>query len=91
MPDSNVPMNVDGYIYRTLSPDNKVKKFRNENLYQDGVDTDGYNCISNRDKAFKNLPNDVFKETDVNICDYIPILNKYKGKTLNKRIKDKFQ
>lgn len=89
LPDNDFKKNIDGYIYRTLSKmvDN-IKKYRNEKIYTDGVDTDGYNCISQRDEFFSNIPNDIFKESDIDICEYNPILNEYKGRQLNKRIKD---
>lgn len=89
LPDNDVSKNVDGYIYRTISSKvNNLKKFRNETLYIDGVDTDGYNCISSRDEFFIKLPNNIFKESDIDITNSINILNIYKGKNLNKRIKD---
>jgi len=89
IPNNNISKNVDSYIYNTLSSFlNNIKKFRNETLYEDGVDTDGYNCISSRDNFFINLPNNMFKESKNDICNLIPLLNEYKGKNLNKRIKD---
>ncbi|MEX0940095.1 MAG: hypothetical protein WDZ41_01945 [Candidatus Babeliales bacterium] len=89
LPLSNVKKNVDGFIYNSLLKIKKdLKKYTNNTLYIDGVDTDGYNCISSRDRFFKTVPNMLFQDPKLDVCTLIPILNDYKNKQLNTRIKD---
>lgn len=89
LPDNNKKKNIDRFLYKTLSSNRYLTKYRNESPPLDGVDTDGYNCISVRDGLFSTLPNKIFIETDMDALEEVPELIKYKGRTLNKRIKDK--
>jgi len=75
LPDNNVKKSVDKYLYKTLGEIEKIEIFRTYCLFY-GVDTDGYNLISKRDKFFTK-PNSIFKPTEVDITEQLPILKKF--------------
>ncbi len=87
LPNNNIKQNVDTFLYRTLSKIKKLKKYRNTNLYENGVDIDGYNIITSRDEFFLKK-NNIFMETSIDITKNLSILNKYKNLKLTKRFKD---
>lgn len=75
LPDSQVKKSVDKYLYSTLGRIEPIIRYRNEELFA-GVDTDGYNLISKRDKFFTK-PNNIFKPTEGDITEQLPILKKF--------------
>jgi hypothetical protein len=96
LPESKQKMNVDNYLFNTLQAKQRrvlkrnIVKYRNNELYADGVDTDGYNKISSRDRYFKiKHDDDFFQHTDFDALAEIPILQKFQNKKLTrKRFKD---
>lgn len=86
LPNNDTKKNVDNFLYVTFQKIEKIEKYRNYDLHI-GVDVDGYNIISSRDTFFLEK-NDIFKSTDIDITEKLPILNKYKKLKLTKRFKD---
>lgn len=76
LPKSNINKGIDGYIYNhclnTLKKSGKsLKRFYDNTLYQDSVDTHGYNNISkNREEYFTTKPN-IFKPTKLNLNNLV--------------------
>jgi hypothetical protein len=87
LPDNDKKINIDGYLYYTLSRLEPLRKYRDTDLHTDGVDVDGYNIISARNSFFTE-PNDIFEFTDVNMKEYIPILNEYSNLELTVPFKE---
>lgn len=75
LPDNNVKKSVDRYLYNTLRKVEPIIPYRNSEIFA-GVDTDGYNLISKRDKFFTQ-PNNIFKPTSGDITEQLPILKKF--------------
>jgi len=76
LPDSDKKVNIDGFIYYALANLEKIRKYTDTDLHLDGVDVDGYNIISARNKFFTE-PSNIFVSTDINIKEHLPILNNY--------------
>jgi hypothetical protein len=74
---------VDSFLFSELSKKEKIIKFRNQELHEDGFDADGYNNISSRSKFFKQESH-IFQFTDVDLAKRNPILNKFKGLEITK-------
>lgn len=85
--DNDQRMGVDWYLYQRMKSKQTIKKFRNRELHETGVDVDGYNVISARDALFLK-ENKLIKPVEVDIFKNIPILEKYKGLALTKRFND---
>lgn len=88
LPKNEQKMNVDHFLYTQMSKIEKVKKYTNYELYDDGVFVDGYNIISSRNKFFIQ-ENHLYKFTDVDIKNRIPILNDYLNLVLTVPMKEK--
>ena len=85
---NNQKMNVDGFLYRELSKIEPIIKYSNNKLHMDGVDLDGYNIISSRNKFFV-AENNLFKFTDVDMTERLPILKNYFDLNLTVPMKEK--
>ena len=75
LPDNKVRKSVDGYLYNTLKAIVPIIPYRNKSFHI-GVDTHGYNNISKRAQFFTK-PNNIFKPTEVDITEELPILKKF--------------
>jgi hypothetical protein len=63
LPNNDRKRIVDSFLYAQLNKIETIKKYRNFDLHEDGVDVDGYNMISSRDGFFiKENYNYIFKK-----------------------------
>jgi hypothetical protein len=92
LPYSSINKGIDGYIYshclkECTKENKKIKRFYDNSLYPDSVDTHGYNNISvDRENIFKTNKQ-IFKDTNLNITQLdIPfeVSNKIDNTIFNK-------
>lgn len=72
LPYSDINRGIDGYIFNHMSKTkkDKVKKYTDQNLYPDSIDTHGLNNISvSRETYFSTKPN-IFKNVDFGVDDF---------------------
>ena len=84
LPYSDINKGIDGYIFNHIKKTkrSKVKKYTDQNLYSDSIDTHGLNNISlHRETYFSTKPN-IFKSVDFGVDSF-----KIKSDIIN-RLKD---
>jgi hypothetical protein len=72
LPYSDINKGIDGYIFNHIKKSKKikVKKYTDQNLYSDSIDTHGLNNISlSRETYFSTKPN-IFKSVDFGVDSF---------------------
>lgn len=77
LPDNDAKRSVDGFLFKELSKIEELKKYTNKNMYMDSVNFDGYNLISDRDIYYLKEHSNMFKFTDIDVRQHLPIINEY--------------